>query len=146
MGCWVPIPGCFPLFCHCIAMLTCLGARKMCTSRDLDAPPDRDERPGARVGHGVRGQEESPLVCLHNALLHPFRKHITDALQRYNRQDVKAESTRTVLRHVRDEKRLKELCHETHQSGFRILSAPARRTRPHSRRSIYSARSKLQLE
>ena len=25
------------------------------------APPDRDELPGARIEHGVRGLEESPL-------------------------------------------------------------------------------------
>ena len=56
----------------------------------LKAPHDRDELPGARFGHGARGQEESLLAYLHSALLHPLGKQVTDDLQRYKRWKAKA--------------------------------------------------------
>ena len=67
------------------------------------------------------GKKKVSSPTFHNALLRPFGKHVTDALQRCNRQVVKSESTRTVLRHVREKKRLKS-CHETRPSSFRMLS------------------------
>ena len=86
-----------PSFFFCVDKFT----RTMSNIRkNLKAPHDGDELPGARIGHGVRGQKK---VFSSSRLPSQCRAPPARQAQRFNRQVVKAESTRTILRHVRDE-------------------------------------------